>query len=656
MVRLQSQLQYFVTNKISTDPLWHKVRVVLSGHETPGEGEHKIMDFIRHEKAQPGYDPNVRHCLYGLDADLVMLGMASHDPHFSLLREEVRFGGKKNAAANKRTPTPEETTFHLLHLSLLREYLEHEFGDVAEKLVNFEFDIESIIDDWILLGFLVGNDFLPHLPHLHINKGALKELYSTYKSVLPSLGGNYFGFEKKCHANTQHCYCYTGYINENGKLNLVRFEKFMAALAHKEMERFDEIYSDAKWLEGKTASKTAAGKHMVKDTPGPANVFEMLEGLPEPGVNHNAPPTQQDKDLLRLLNSADEFLDEDVKPAGAPNGSSSNPSAATDSSDFGELDSSFWTSDDTSGRDNNYHMEFRQHKRDYYISKLGYEKVDASVLKEQAECYVRAIQWNLHYYYDGCVSWSWFYPHHYAPWVTDIRNFSGMKMEFELSAPFLPFEQLMAVLPPASKELVPQALQGLMLNETSPIVDYYPKDFDCDLNGKQQEWEAVVLIKFIDEKKLQDAMKPYLKSLKKEEAARNRHGPMQVYQFTPNCLGSYESPAYFPTIAMNFASMKEVLRSEWDVAIKDLKKGLMDGVRLDVFFPGFPTLKHIPHRAVLKNDGVRVFEQASRGQNMVLLLKDQGRPDIKDVAQELIGNNCTLTNTFMAAYSKLLIT
>ena len=47
--------------------------------------------------------------------------------------------------------------------------------------------MENIIDDWVLMGFLVGNDFIPHLPNMHINKGALPELYDTYKAVLPKL-------------------------------------------------------------------------------------------------------------------------------------------------------------------------------------------------------------------------------------------------------------------------------------------------------------------------------------------------------------------------------------------------------------------------------------------------------------------------------------
>lgn len=41
--------------------------------------------------------------------------------------------------------------------------------------------------------------------------------------------------------------------------------------------------------------------------------------------------------------------------------------------------------------------------------------------------------------------------------------------------------------------------QALMINDTSPIVEFYPVEFDTDLNGKLQEWEAVVLIPFIDE-------------------------------------------------------------------------------------------------------------------------------------------------------------
>lgn len=42
-------------------------------------------------------------------------------------------------------------------------------------------------------------------------------------------------------------------------------------------------------------------------------------------------------------------------------------------------------------------------------------------------------------------------------------------------------------------------LQHLMTSDDSPIIEYYPPDFKTDLNGKQQEWEAVVLIPFIDE-------------------------------------------------------------------------------------------------------------------------------------------------------------
>ena len=36
--------------RFQEDPAWQCFRVVLSGPETPGEGEHKIMDYIRKAK------------------------------------------------------------------------------------------------------------------------------------------------------------------------------------------------------------------------------------------------------------------------------------------------------------------------------------------------------------------------------------------------------------------------------------------------------------------------------------------------------------------------------------------------------------------------------------------------------------------------------
>jgi 5'-3' exoribonuclease 1 len=45
-----------------------------------------------------------------------------------------------------------------------------------------------------------------------------------------------------------------------------------------------------------------------------------------------------------------------------------------------------------------------------------------------------------------------------------------------------------------------------MSDPNSPIIDFYPRDFVSDLNGKKAEWEAVVKIPFIDEKRLIKAM------------------------------------------------------------------------------------------------------------------------------------------------------
>ena len=162
MARLSEHLKFYVLKKQTEDPLWQKATVILSGHEVRGEGEHKIMEHIRWARGEPGWDPNQTHCLYGLDADLIMLALVTHEPHFCLLREVVKFGAGANSGQPSRETlqNPTDDGFLLLHVGLLREYLDQEFRGIADAL-PFEYDCERVVDDFVLLSMLVGNDFLP---------------------------------------------------------------------------------------------------------------------------------------------------------------------------------------------------------------------------------------------------------------------------------------------------------------------------------------------------------------------------------------------------------------------------------------------------------------------------------------------------------------
>ncbi|CAK9054743.1 unnamed protein product [Durusdinium trenchii] len=195
MAKLTEHLRFFICKKIQEDPAWQSFTVVLSGPETAGEGEHKIMDYIRKAKAQPDHDPNTRHCLYGLDADLIMLSLASHEPHFALLREEVVFGRRETKTTDQRMLIAKDR-FQLLHVSLLREYLDIEFAPQIEPKFH---NLERIIDDFILFCVLVGNDFLPCLPFAEIGQHGLEDLFRVYKDHLASSSASSsFWLTKNC--------------------------------------------------------------------------------------------------------------------------------------------------------------------------------------------------------------------------------------------------------------------------------------------------------------------------------------------------------------------------------------------------------------------------------------------------------------------------
>ena len=212
MLRLSEFIRFYIRKRISTDKAWQKVRVIFSDASVPGEGEHKIMAHVRLQRSQPGYSPNLVHVLHGLDADLIMLALATHEAHFYISREEVLFG-RKSQEQNERRQLENgfiETQRQMDELAggaamqllenrqkplvrvsipILREYLAVEFAScITPGRIPFTPSLERLIDDIVFLCFFVGNDFLPHLPSLDIRDGALDYLFNVYKRILPTLG------------------------------------------------------------------------------------------------------------------------------------------------------------------------------------------------------------------------------------------------------------------------------------------------------------------------------------------------------------------------------------------------------------------------------------------------------------------------------------
>lgn len=135
----------------------------------------------------------------------------------------------------------------------------------------------------------------------------------------------------------------------------------------------------------------------------------------------------------------------------------------------------------------------------YYVIKFGLRPVpeDAPQKREVVRRYVQGLQWVLEYYFRGCPSWGWFYPYHYAPTCSDLLDLSGLDISYELGTPFLPFQQLMACLPPFSAGLLPEPHRWLMTAPDSPLADFYPPEFAVDMNGKRNPWEGVALLPFV---------------------------------------------------------------------------------------------------------------------------------------------------------------
>ncbi|KAK3327868.1 XRN 5'-3' exonuclease N-terminus-domain-containing protein [Cercophora scortea] len=654
MAKLSQQLKYFINKKVSEDKEWQQPEIVLSGHEVPGEGEHKIMEYIRNSRAQPDYNPNVRHCLYGLDADLIMLGLLSHDPHFCLLREEVTFGRQSKTKSKEL----EHQNFYLMHLCIVREYLELEFQELKkEGAMSFPFDMEKVIDDFILMAFFVGNDFLPNLPRLHINEGALATMFRIYKQVLPQCDG---------------------YINEGGKVNLQRLGRLIDEIGKEEYRFFEHENEDSGWLRGKRmleqgeAEKTRArarGKLVVSTSQKgiwKQKVRKFLTNRTSStldlGTNLNAEDrkfikdladaahlswsTKEDDDGHRHLILAFPDRDEEEEEDEESQSAVLRIVKKYDSAQVVDL-----TADDAKeAMEAKYKEKFLEWKDKYYFDKFEdwTPENKEEELRKLTENYIQGLQWVLYYYYRGIASWPWYYRYHYSPMISDIMKGINADLNFKLGQPFRPYEQLMGVLPDRSKQIVPTVYWPLMTDPKSPIIDFYPRDFVLDMNGKKMDWEAVVKIPFIEEDRLLKAMGPKNELLSDVEKSRNDFGVALKFTYSeaedfvyPSSLVDVFPPIPHCHCVENIFDLPAVEGLEYRV-------GLTDGALLNVSaLAGFPSLATLPYTATLGFHGVNVFQQDSRNESMVVNLLDTENRTKAELAKQKLGQRCFVGYPFL---------
>jgi 5'-3' exoribonuclease 1 len=129
MFRLDEHFRKWIQNNIQNLP----EKILYSNHMVPGEGEQKIFDYVRSYEIS-GYGS---HIIYGLDADLIILSLISRLKGVYLLRE-------KSLEQNKYE--------RLIVIDEVREYL-------YERMCT-----DSAIDDFAILSFFLGNDFIPTPP------------------------------------------------------------------------------------------------------------------------------------------------------------------------------------------------------------------------------------------------------------------------------------------------------------------------------------------------------------------------------------------------------------------------------------------------------------------------------------------------------------
>jgi len=146
--------------------------IIISDSNEAGEGEHKMMKIISNNI---NYNQEKKICIYGLDADLIMLSLMNKYSNNIILIRDNTFN--KKLLESKRN-------YMYLNIYKLKKYICKDLRNENKSLTVERINDNDLLLDYIFLCFLLGNDFLEHIPSLMIKENGINILVKYYNLVM----------------------------------------------------------------------------------------------------------------------------------------------------------------------------------------------------------------------------------------------------------------------------------------------------------------------------------------------------------------------------------------------------------------------------------------------------------------------------------------
>ena len=314
---------------------FNRPNMVISDSSEPGEGEHKILQYIKQNKLTLGKQPN---CIYGLDADLIVLSLLSDLKDISLLRER--------------------TSFNIEQMDC--EYLYLDINALKTEIINefpkLQIPSKTIIHDYCFICFLLGNDFIKHSPSLILRYDGLGHLIHCYKKC------------QETHSNKFYL------INPNtkGLIHWENFKTFIKQLSLTENDRMKDI-KDIRIKQHRKYKRIYDDMHN-KDTKNVVVNKHYKNSFPAEDIMRHKP--------VIFMNDEKHIFEK----------------------------KELWIN-----RYNTFTL-FGTHQQQV-VNSLN-DKVN-----EYCYEYLKSLVWTSHYYFQECLSESWYYPYESAPTLQDLSRY-----------------------------------------------------------------------------------------------------------------------------------------------------------------------------------------------------------------------------------------